>query len=55
MKQSGKRKIGLLITEGRGKIIGRWWHDSYQTIPYEVTLPQGYEKGLRWRMDSTNS
>ena len=32
-----------LITEGRGKIIGRWWHDSYQTIPYEVTLPQGYE------------
>jgi len=29
--------------KGRGKIIGRWWHDSYQTIRYEVTLPQGYE------------
>lgn len=26
-----------------GKVVARFWFNEYETIPYEVTLPRGYE------------
>jgi predicted transcriptional regulator len=26
-----------------GKVVARWWHNEYEKIEYEITLPNGYE------------